>query len=230
MAPYLSDRVDDSFLAVRQRLAEELGYNFLSDLSEAYRPYQYLGDASEYGSWHKSGRAIDTLFDLSGSDGQRLAIVRDDVAGETFWRVYLRCIDQTGVCGRPLTANAWDYSRVARTELAPEEGGVEHRPSGQYYVDLTAMMREYGWARIAAWDREEFSWRWHLKGFEYWHFQKTHDLSWYAAMLEVIAPLKVESAFGYDQMIAAGDHRYTVALKGVPLPAPVRLWWSQLSM
>lgn len=230
MAPYLSDRVDDSFLAARRRLTDEVGYSFLTDLSEAYRPYQYVGDASEYGSWHKSGRAIDTVFDDSGPDGQRLAIVRDDMAGETFWRVYLRCTDQTGACGRPLTANTWDYSRRARTELAPDQGGVEHQASGRYYVDLTALMREYGWARIAAWDREEFSWRWHFKGFEYWHFQKTQGLSWNTAMREVISPAKVEVAFGYDQMLAVGDHPFAIALKGVPLPAPVRLWWAQLSL
>jgi TolB protein len=228
MTPYLSDRVDDSFQAVRRRLADEVGYSFLDELSEAYRPYQHRGEAAEYSSWHKSGRAIDTLFDLRGASGQQLVIARDDMAGETFWRVYLRCADQTGACGRPLTADVWDYSRRARTQLAPQEGGVENHPSGQYYVDLTAIMREYGWARIAAWDRPEFSWRWHFKGFEYWHFQKTQGLSWYAAMLEVIAPSKVKSTFSYEQMIAAGDHPFTVALKGVPLPAPVRLWWTQV--
>jgi TolB protein len=228
LTPYLSDRVDDSFRALRRRLADEVGYDFLSALSEAYRPYQYLGDNSQYASWHKSGRAIDTLFDFDGQDGQMLEIVRDDMAGETYWRVYLRCSDQSGACGRPLTSNTWDYSHPARADIAPDQGGVEKPASGLYYVDLTALMREYGWTPIASWDNEEFSWTWHFKAFEYWHFQKTHDLTWYAAMQEVIAPHKLDQAFTVDRMLELGDYPFRIALKGVPLPAEARLWWSQL--
>ena len=228
MTPYLSDQVDGSFLALSRRLADEVGYGFLGSLSEVYRPYQYSGDASEYASWHKGGRAIDTLFDFNGHDGQTLEIVRDDMAGETYWRVYLRCTDQSGACGRPLTANPWDYSYQARAEVAPDQGGIEKPATGLYYVDLTALMREYGWRRIPSWDVEDYSWTWHFKGFEYWHFQKTQDMTWYAAMQEVIAPSKLEEAFAYDRMLELGELPFHVALKGVPLPAAVRLEWSQL--
>ncbi len=220
--------MDDSFYAARRRLREEVGYDFLGQLSEAYRPVQFYSDVSEYASWHKSGRAFDTLFDFNTGDGQVMEIVRDDMGGETYWRVMLRCEDQSGACGRPLTAAAWNYSRQARTELAPEEGGVEKGEIEAYYVDLTALLREYGWTRISSWDSDEFSWTWHFKGFEYWHFQKPNGEDWYHAMEEVHPPDKLSQLFTYDDMRQKGDPPALIALKGVPLPAEARLWWQTL--
>jgi TolB protein len=228
MTPYLSDRVDDSYYAVRKRIADETGYDYLGELSEAYRPVQFYSDVSEYASWHKSGRALDTLFDFHNGEGQVMELVRDDRGGETYWRVMLRCLAQDGSCGCPLTDAAWNYSRTARTELAPDEGGVEKGEIAAYYVDLTALMREYGWTRISSWDSEEFSWTWHFKGFEYWHYQKTDGLPWYQAMLEVHPPDKVNQLFTYEDMREKGDPPVLIALKGVPLPAEARLWWRML--
>jgi TolB protein len=228
MTPYLSDRVDQSFVALRRRLAQEVGYDFLGQLSEATRPYDYFSDTSEYASWHKSGRAVDTLFDLNTQAGQVMEIARDDMSGETFWRVYLRCTDQSGTCGRPLTVNTWDYSHTARNKIAPEQGGIERPASGAYYVDFTALAREYGWTRISSWNDEDFSWTWHFLAFEYWHYQRPDDLTWYQAMQEVYAPAKLKATFTYDRMLKAGEHPFLIALKGVPLPAAVRLWWASL--
>jgi TolB protein len=228
MTPYLSDRVNDSFVALRRRLAQEVGYDFLGQLSEAARPYEYASDTSEYASWHKSGRAIDTLFDFNTEAGQVMEIARDDMGGETFWRVYLRCTDQSGTCGRPLTVNTWDYSYTARNKIAPDQGGIERPASGAYYVDFTALAREYGWTRISSWNDEDFGWTWYFTAFEYWHYQKPEDLTWYQAMQEVYAPAKLKETFTYDRMLKEGEHPFLIALKGVPLPADVRLWWSSL--
>jgi TolB protein len=226
MTPYLSDRVDDSFIALRRRLAEEVGYDFLGQLSEATRPYDFFSDTSEYASWHKSGRAIDTLFEYHTADGQVMEIARDDMGGETYWRIFLRCADQSGACGRPLTINTWDYSYQARAKIAPDQGGIEKPVLPDYYVDFTAMAREYGWARIPSWDDDaDFSWTWHFKAFEYWHYQKTDDLPWYTAMQEVYPQPRLDPYFTYDQMLKMGDYSFLIALKGVPLPADARLWW-----
>jgi TolB protein len=168
------------------------------------------------------------LFDFNGAGGQTLEIARDDMAGVTYWRVYLHCTDQSGACGRPLTVNTWDYSYRARAVTAPDQGGIEKPILGSYYVDLTALMREYGWERISSWNSKDFSWTWHFKGFEYWHFQKTEGLTWFSAMREVIAPAKIEAAFAYARMLELGDQPYRIAIKGVPLPALERLRWSQM--
>jgi TolB protein len=228
MTPYLSDRVDDSYLALRRRLAEEVGYDFLGELSEATRPYDFFNDTSEYASWHKSGRAVDTLFEYHTSQGQLMEIARDDLGGETYWRILLRCADQSGACGRPIAVNTWDYSYRARAEIAPDQGGIEKPVLNGYYVDFTALAREYGWSPISSWNDEEFSWTWHFKAFEYWHFQKTDGLPWYAAMQEVYAQYKLDEYFTYDRMLEVGDFPFLVALKGLPLPADARGWWKSV--
>ncbi len=228
MTPYLSDRVDDSYSALRRRLADEVGYDFLGQVSEAWRPYDFFNDTSEYASWHKSGRAVDTLFEYRTDDGQVMEIARDDMGGETYWRVFLRCIDQSGACGRPITVNTWDYSYRARAELAPDQGGIEKPMLHGYYVDFTALAREYGWTRISSWHDDDFSWTWHFKAFEYWHYQKTEGLPWYAAMQEVYPQFELDRYFTYDQMLQVGDYPFLIALKGVPLPADARLWWSSV--
>lgn len=228
LTPYLSDRVDGSYTALRRRLADEVGYDFLGQVSEAWRPYDFFNDTSEYASWHKSGRAVDTLFEYQADYGQVMEIVRDDMGGETYWRVFLRCADQSGACGRPITVNAWDYSYRARAEIAPDQGGIEKPVLHGYYVDFTELAREYGWTRISSWNDEEFSWTWHFKAFEYWHYQKSDDLPWYEAMQEVYAQTKLDRYFTYDQMIEVGDYPFLIALKGVPLPADARLWWASV--
>jgi TolB protein len=228
MTPYLSDRVDDSYTALRRRLADEVGYDFLGVVSEAWRPYDFFNDTSEYASWHKSGRAVDTLFEHYTDDGQVMELARDDMGGETYWRIWLRCTDQGGSCGRPITVNTWDYGYRARAEIAPEQGGIEKPIFQGYYVDFTALAREYGWTRISSWNDEDFSWTWHFKAFEYWHFQKADGLPWYDSMQEVYAQAKLDDYFTYDRMLEVGDYPFLIALKGVPLPADARMWWASV--
>ena len=229
--PWLADSVDDSFQAWRLRLRDEVGYDFLSHLSDATRDVAAFTETSQYASWHKSGRAIDTLFDYHLNGQLAHEIVRENYNGETFWRVYLRCADQTGRCGRPVVANPWNYSERARSVIAPGQGGIEKNNLSGYYVDMTAMAREYGWDRISAYDDdEEYSWTWHFLAFEYWHYQKRFEtngrVNWYQAMLNIYPPETLERFFNWNKMQAIGDDPHLIALKGVPLPPEFRPWWA----
>lgn len=232
--PWLADTVDDSFRAWRIRVRAEVGFDFLSELSDASRDVGQYSDTTQYASWHKSGRAIDTLFDYFLGPQLAHEIVRENYSGNTYWRVFLRCVDQSGRCGRPLTANAWDYSDEARTEIAPEEGGVEKKNLTGYYVDFTALAREYGWEPISSYDDIDYSWTWHFLAFEYWHYQKTlrtgagphRHSNWYRAMSEVYPAKTLEKYFTWRQMRSVGDDPYLIALKGVPLPLEAKPWWA----
>jgi TolB protein len=226
--PRLDNAVDDSFKALRARVREESGRDFLGSLSEALRPYDLFNDISHPTSWHKAGRAFDTLFDLTGPEGQLLYIVREGIGGETFWRVFIRCVKQDGTCGRPMTANPWDWSTKARTVLAPEEGGVPKGIPTGYYIDFTALAREYGWERIPSWDRYDFSWTWHFKAFEYWHFQKPEGLIWYEAMRKLYEPEELDKYYTWDAMIRMGEKEYILVDKGIPAPAPERRRWDMV--
>jgi len=229
--PWLADTVDESYRALRSRVQGEVGYDFLGRVSETLRAIDYFTDASQYSSWHKSGRAVDTLLDLPEN---RLEIVREDIGGETYWRVLLRCQDQSGRCGRPITANAWNYSSRARTLIAPEQGGIERPNESAYYLDFTTLALMYGWTRISSYDDEDFSWTWHFKAFEYWHYQKSltgqnGNHTWYQAMLQVYPQFEVDEYFTWPQMRAADEDPYVVALKGVPLPPDAQRWWQKLA-
>ena len=233
--PWLADTVDDSFQAWRSRLYQESGYDFLSELSDASRAVGTYTETSQYASWHKSGRAVDTLFDLW--DGSQLVheIVREDYSGETYWRIFMRCLDQSGQCGRPLTANAWNYSARARTEIAPEQGGIEKPNLTGYYVDMTEMAREYGWDRISSYDDVDYSWTWHFLAFEYWHYQKrlednpgsgSEAGNWYQAMQQVYPQETLDQYFNWEKMHSLDEDPYLIALKGIPLPLEIKPWWA----
>lgn len=233
--PWLADTVDDSFQGWRVRLRQETGYDFLAELSDALRDVSNYSETTQYASWHKSGRAVDTHFDHHINGQLVHEIVREDYSGETYWRIFLRCIDQTGRCGRPITANPWNYSRRARTEIAPEQGGIEKPNLSGYYVDMTAMAREYGWERISSYDDEEYSWTWHFLAFEYWHYQKRLKgttgsqegvTNWYQAMRDVYSQDTLDRYFTWEKMRQLGEDPYLIALKGVPLPLEVKSWWA----
>jgi TolB protein len=221
----LSNRVDESFNSLQARVWEETGYDFLGTISEAFRHIAFANDASAYGSWHKAGRAFDMLFDFHNDAGESLLeVVREDVSGETYWRLYLRCARQDGSQGEPIKVNPWDFSYRARAVENPGEGGkLKPIPKG-YYVDLTALAWEYGWDRISAHDEEDFGWTWHLKAVEYWHHEKRDGLGWYEAMLEVYPHQKVEEIFTWEKFTEADEEPYTAFVKGVPLPPTERRW------
>lgn len=221
----LSDRVDDSFNALQARVLEETGYDFLGTISEAFRHIAFANDASAYGSWHKAGRAFDMLFEFHNTAGEPLLeVVREDMSGETYWRLYLRCARQDGSQGEPLKVNPWDLSYRARVLESPEAGGhLKPIPNG-YYVDLTALAWEYGWDRISAHHEEDFHWTWHFKALEYWHHERRDGLGWYEAMLEVYPRQKVEEVFTWEKFMEAGEAPYTAFVKGVPLPPEQKRW------
>jgi TolB protein len=221
----LSDRVDESFNSLQARVWEETGYDFLGTISEAFRHIAFANDASAYGSWHKAGRAFDTLFDFHDAAGESLLeVVREDMSGETYWRLYLRCARQDGSQGEPIKVNPWDFSYQARAVENPGEGGkLKPIPNG-YYVDLTALAWEYGWDRISAHHEEDFHWTWHFKAVEFWHYEKRAGLGWYEAMLEVYPHQKVEEIFTWEKFMEADEEPYNAFVKGVPLPPEERRW------
>lgn len=228
--PWLADTVDDSFQAWRQRLRREVGYDFLQQLSDASRDVGSYSENSQYASWHKSGRAIDTLFDYHLNGELVHQIAKENYGGETYWRTFLKCADQSGRCGRPLTANPWNYSARARTEIAPEQGGIEREIMPGYYVDMTALAREYGWDRISSYDDEKFGWTWNFIAFEYWHYQKRFETdgaaNWYRAMSDVYPQTTLQKYFNWQKMRQMGDDSYLIALKGIPLPLEQKPWWA----
>ncbi len=211
--PRLSSAVVESFNALREKVRQEAGYDFLGRLSEALRPLDFRSDQSDYASWHKAGRAFDIYFDTD-----RVLIVREEIGGETRWRVYLRCARQDGSCGEPLRWHPWELSFASG-----EEGQPGLIPNG-YCVDFTGMAREAGWERISAHQGEDFDWRRDYKALEFWHYQKRDGLVWFKAMEQIYPLEELRALFSWDVAADAGVPLHLMKPKGIELPPDQALW------
>ncbi len=206
----LATAVYPSFVALRGAVREASGHDFLSHLSEAARPVDFQISTASYTSWHKAGRAFDTLFNYSAGGRTVLYISPELIGGRLFWRLYLRATQQDGTQGTPLIAPVFNPS--SRTLFPPPNG---------YYVDFTALAAKHGWRRIAAQERETFNWRENLLALEYWHFEQRGGLSWYAAMALVHDQRTLERLFTPERLIAAGSRPTNLSFLGLPwIPPP----------
>lgn len=225
----VSSTVSESFRALRQRVLAESGVDFLSTLSDMTRNISYLCDTTcDTLSWHKSGRAVDTLLTLPRNGQETVISVREDTFAEVYWHVYLRAAKQDGSEGEPLTDAPWDISQYARATVAPGLGGLEGPVEYGYFVDFTELARDYGWHRISSHDDEDFDWRNNREALEYWHFQKEDGLNWWQAMLEVYPPKTIADIFDWNAVVDnIGRAPSRTYLKDVP-PAPNAWEWYAL--
>jgi TolB protein len=185
--PYLSDRVNDSFEALRRRTLNKVGYDFLGTLEEAFWFQDRPVDPGEpRQNWHYTGRAfsINRNLVLAGLPAP-IEVVREDIEVNTYWRVYVRVADaaQNGALGEPLRRMPWDFAARSSGDVEDYERGgrlKDRIPTG-YYVDLTQMADDFGWKHLPA----QRTWQYNFAAIQYWEFVKFDGLSWDAAMLEL---------------------------------------------
>jgi TolB protein len=191
---FLSDRVNESFNALRQRVVEEAGWDYLAELSTTQLPMTYTPYSGHSRmSWHVCGRAIGLAREAYTSTLSQVELVREDEGNVTYWRVYIRAAEQDGSMGEPLREGVWDLNARQEEGRAMVEGGKlkERIPSG-YYVDFTTLAGDYGWERTPALWR----WRYFWPDIRWWRFRKTDNLTWWECMLELFTPKEIEAAFG----------------------------------
>ena len=147
--PFLSDKVDQSYLALRSRIQAETGIDLLADIERMFVP---LNAASRPGEsdeiWHKAGRAFDLNSELALGFTPLIEVVRRDSSDQTYWEIFIRVQNQDGTQGRPMTDTPWDFrARFGDNPADYDEGGrlKDGVPSG-YYVSLTELAKDYGWA------------------------------------------------------------------------------------
>jgi TolB protein len=191
---FLSDAVNESFAALRERIEEELGWDYLGTLTTAGLPAYHSPPAGHSRmSYHVCGRAIDLDVEPYEESPPRLELAREDIGTTTYWRVYVRAAKQDGSMGEPLRDPVWDLlSREEGGPAAIEGGSLRERVPEGYYVDFTTIASDYGWERVPSLWRWRYSWvdlRW-------WSFEKTDGLSWWECMLQVYEPADIEPAFG----------------------------------
>ena len=193
--PYLSPRVNESFEALRLAVLAQAGYDFLGTLEDAFWPADRPPEPGEPAlNWHYTGRAI--AFDrelIYASAPQPIAIVREDVEVNTYWRVYVRVADeaQGGELGEPLRDRPWDFTarNSGNVEDYERGGRLDDRVPSGYYVDLTQIAEDYSWFRVPA----QRTWQYNFSAIQYWDFLKTQGLSWNDAMSELYTPAELDA-------------------------------------
>ncbi|MBI5294044.1 MAG: TolB family protein [Chloroflexi bacterium] len=178
--PQLHDLVDEAFTALRERAIQATGWDALGSLENAFVPITTSLDPGYNEDWLYTGRAfaINSLMINAGW----MAVVREQIGTETYWRLYLRAQRQDGSLGEPIQNPPWDLN--ARYELDPRsyEAGGRYAPvpSG-YWVDVTSLAQAYGWQRLPALP----NWQNYFAGARFTEFAMPSGLDWYAAMLEL---------------------------------------------
>ncbi|MCA9960897.1 MAG: PD40 domain-containing protein [Anaerolineales bacterium] len=186
-SPYLSDKVDQSFLALRDRVVELAGWDYLSQFDNMFvrlDSQPLPGEAAE--NWNKAGRAFDLPYRDATTFDPQVEVVREDIGTETYWRIYIRAAAQDGSMGEPLRDIPWDFrARFGDEPRYYNEGGKlkDAIPAG-YYLDFTALAADYGWQRVPASD----NWRTFFPGIRFWHYENRGSLTWAEAMREIYRP------------------------------------------
>lgn len=181
--PQLHDQADEAFAALRERVIQETGWDALASLQNAFLPLTSQLDPGMGNDWLYTGRAFALNPLLTTASW--MVSVREEIGQQTFWRIYLRALEQDGSQGEPLSQAPWDLS--ARYRLDPQaydEGGAYTAIPAGYWVDFTALARAYGWERLAALP----SWRVYYGGTRFTEFVLKDGTDWYSAMLEIYPP------------------------------------------
>jgi TolB protein len=179
--PYLSDEVDESFQALRQRVADEIGWDFLANLENAFIPLEGALPPGLNDDWLYTGRSF-AANTIPISAGWMFA-VREDYGMQTYWRLYLKTRFQDGSQGAPVDQLPWDLNaRYSGDPQVYEQGGSLSAsiPSG-YWLDFTDLAASYGWERLPS----LINWRTYFPGIRFNQFVLRNGRDWQSAMLEL---------------------------------------------
>lgn len=210
----LSDAVDEAFIALRDRIVQEAGWDFLESLENAFVGMNDpLPPGLAFSDWLYTGRAFS--FNTGAVQAGWIEVAREVRGGRTYWRVYLRAARQDGSLGAPLQTPIWDFStRNAGDPEAYDSGGSwkEDIPEG-YYVDFTRLAADYGFERLPALS----NWRTYYPAARFNEFVLTDGLTWEEAMLELYPPSAIITPTPYRTP--------TNTPTRTPRPSPTPWWW-----
>lgn len=179
----LSDSVDESFHALQTEIARLSGWDVLGNLENAYLPLTDPLGPGPVDDWLLTGLAF-AINPLPYQAGW-MAITREDIGGEVYWRVYIKARYQDGSQGVPLESRTWDLNaRSSGDTHAYEKGGALSTVPTGYWIDLTELANRFGWERLPALS----NWRTFFEGARFNQFAYTRGMTWESAMLELYPP------------------------------------------
>ena len=178
--PQMHPQAVNSFQALRAKVATETGWDAIGTLDNAYVPLTTPLDPGLGDDWLYTGRAFTINPALIQQNW--MVIVREDIAYQTYWHIFLHTLAQDGSQGIPLTQFPWDFSARASNSTAYENGGAPMTSiPGGYWLDLTTLAAQYGWQRLPALT----NWRTYYGGARFNELAFIQGLDWQTAMLEL---------------------------------------------
>ncbi len=211
--PQMHDLTDESFNALRARVAQEAGWDVLASLENAFIPLTTRLEPGMDEDWLYTGRAF-AVNSLMANAGW-MTILREDIGAQTYWRVYVRCAAQDGSLGEPIHDAPWNLS--ARYDLDPnayEQGGGYASVPGGYWINLTDLASAYGWQRQPSLP----NWRAYYKGARFSTFVNDGGLTWLQAMRQ----LYPEEALTTPTKVLLPSLTPTQTPSNTPTPRPTR--------
>jgi len=210
----LSDAVDEAFNALRGRVAQEAGWDFLGSLANAFVGLNDpLPPGFAYSDWLYTGRAF--AFNLAAFQAGWVEVLREDFAGQTYWRVFVRASLQDGSLGEPLRGRPWGFdARFTGDPSAYDQGGALKPavPAG-YYIDFTRLAADFGFERLPAMT----NWRTFYPAARFNEFARMEGMDWSDAMAELYPPEAVVTPTLYRTA--------TVTPTSTLRPTPTPWWW-----
>jgi TolB protein len=161
-----------------------MGWDFLKTLNNAYVPITQPAPPMIENYWLYSARAFE--IDDAPAAANWLVTIREDIDGKTYWRIFLKPIDQSGAVGNKLHQRAWSFDlRTQGSPEAYEQGGAytQSIPEG-YWVDFTELANQFGWTRIPA----LLNWRTYYPGTQHTIFVQKQYLDLETALLQIYPP------------------------------------------
>ncbi len=178
--PYLSDQADESFFALRQEIARVSGWDVLANLQNAYLPITEPSLPGAGDDWLVTGLGI-AINPLPYQAGW-MAVQREDLGGEVYWRLYIRTRYQDGSQGEPITAPAWNLdARSSGNPNTYEQGGAMDIAPAGYWIDFTELADRFNWQRLPAYS----NWRTYYAAARFNQFAYGIDLGWDQAMQQL---------------------------------------------
>jgi TolB protein len=190
----LSDAVDDSFNQLRKTVAQKVGWDFLGTLDNAILPAtaNSMPDIPE--NWLYTGRAF--AANMAPYDAGWMVTTREEITGETFWRVWIKCKVQDGTCGQPIDTSVWNFNSRSTGKTPAYENGGEYEPApAGYWVDFTELALRFGWERLSSLD----NWRSYFQGIQFNTFVLRQGMTWKQALLDIYPPEQVDLIVGKNQ-------------------------------
>ncbi len=175
--PYLSDRADESFYALRQEIARISGWDVLANLQNAYLPVTEPSLPGVGDDWLVTGLGI--AINPLPYQADWMVVQREDIGGEVYWRLYIRARYQDGSQGAPVSDPVWNLD--ARSSGDPgtyEQGGAPGDVPEGYWVDFTEVAARFGWQRLPAYA----NWRTYYAAARFNQFAYSTGQGWDEAM------------------------------------------------